>query len=556
MDEHSCQPITEPLAKANLFNDYFNSVFSQLDTEPPPPGLYPIVPRVSELDIITLSIDEVQKILSSLDPSKSPGPDEVTARLLKELAQEIAGPLTQLFNQSLACGKFPAKWKDANLIPVHKSGPKNTVTNYRGIALLSVVSKVLEKCVFSRIYDHVDHLLNPSQHGFRQKRSCVTQLIQYVHLLASTLDFGGQIDSIYLDMAKAFDRVPHQKLLYKLRFYGFRDPLLSWIEDYLTNRRHRVIIDGMSSHWKHVTSGVPQGSLIGPILFLIYINDISSDLSPDTILPLYADDAKCCRVISSQSDSDILKEDLRSISNWSDIWNMKFNLKKCKHLCITKKRNPIMTTYQLGSNEISLSKEEKDLGIIITHNLAWRDHILTKVNTANKMLRLIKRTCGNRPHPKVFLSLYIHLVRPHLEYACEVWSPHQAYLVDIIEGVQRRATRVIVKNKPYGERLKQLKLLTLASRRKYFDLIFLFKCNLGLCDINLSDYLEPSGNTSYNLRNTECSYKIKYARTNILKFSYFHRVIREWNDLPLNLRKTVSITNFKRDLKVHLYNLD
>ena len=262
-------------------------------------------------------------------------------------------------------------------------------------------------------------------------------------------------------------------------------------------------------------------------------------------------------VLSSQSDCNILKEDLRSISNWSDIWDMKFNLKKCKHLCITKKRNPIMTTYQLGSNQISLCAEEKDLGIIITHNLAWRDHILSKVNTANRMLFLIKRTCGKLPHSKVFLSLYSHLVRPHLEYACEVWSPHQAYLVDIIEGVQRRATRVIVKNKSYGDRLKQLKLLSLVSRRKYFDLTFLFKCNLGLCDINLSHYyLEPAGNSSYNLRNTECSYKIKYARTNLFKYSYFHRVAKEWNDLPLNLRKIVSITNFKRDLKVHLYNLD
>ena len=381
------------------------------------------------------------------------------------------------------------KWKDANLIPVHKSGPKNNVTNYRGIALLSVVSKVLEKCVFSKIYDHVHHVLNPPQHGFRTNRSCVTQLLQHVHLLASTLDTGGQIDSIYFDMAKAFDRIPHQKLIYKLRFYGFCDPLLSWIEDYLTNRRHRVIIDGMSSQWKHVTSRVPQGSLIGPILFLVYINDINLELSPDTILPLYADDAKCCRVISSQMVCEISKDDLRSITNWSEIWDMKFNIGKCKYFCITIKRNPIINTHHLGSNQISLCKEEKDLGIIITHNLAWRDHILTKVNIANGILCLIRRTCGSRPNPKIFLKLFIHLVRPHLEFTCEVWPLHQAYLVDIIEGVQRRPTRVIFKNKPYEERLKLLKLLSLAPRRKYFDLIFLFKCKQGLCDIDLSDYL-------------------------------------------------------------------
>ena len=171
-------------------------------------------------------------------------------------------------------------------------------------------------------------------------------------------------------------------------------------------------------------------------------------------------------------------------------------------------------------------KEEKDLGIIMSHNLSWRDHIMLKVNIANRMLGIIKRTCGRRPTSDVFLKLYIHLVRPHLEYACEVWSPHQAYLVDILEGVQRRATKVIIKHKPYGERLKDLKLLSLVSRRKYFDLIFLFKCRQGLCEIDLSNNLEPAGNASYKLRNTELCYKMKYARTNVLKFSYFHRIVK------------------------------
>ena len=145
----------------------------------------------------------------------------------------------------------------------------------------------------------------------------------------------------------------------------------------------------------------------------------------------------------------------------------------------------------------------------MSRNLSWCDHIMLKVNTANRMLGIIKRTCGRRPLSNVFLKLYIYLVRPHLEYACEVWSPQQAYLVDILEGVQRRATTVITKHKPYGERLKDLKLLSLVSRRKYFDLIFLFKCRQGLCEMDLSNYLEPAGNASYKLRNTELCYKMK-----------------------------------------------
>ena len=154
----------------------------------------------------------------------------------------------------------------------------------------------------------------------------------------------------------------------------------------------------------------------------------------------------------------------------------------------------------------------------MSHNLSWRDHIMLNVNIANQMLGIIKRTFGRRASSDLFLKLYIHLVRPHLKYTCEVWSPRQAYLVDILEGVQRRATKVIIKHKPYGERLKDLKLLSLVSRRKYFDLIFLFKCRQGLCEIDLSNYLEPAGNASYKLRNTELCYKMKYARTNVLKF--------------------------------------
>ena len=188
-------------------------------------------------------------------------------------------------------------------------------------------------------------------------------------------------------------------------------------------------------------------------------------------------------------------------------------------------------TYHPGTDVLTLSKEEMNLGLIMSHNLSWRDHIMLKVNIANRMLGIIKRTCGRCPISDVFLKLYIHLVRPHLEYACEVWSPHQAYLVDILEGVQRRATKVIITHKPYGESLKYLKLLSLVSSRKYFNLIFLFICRQGLCEIDLSNYLEPAGNASYKLRNTELCHRTKYAQTNVLKFSYFHLIVKLWNDL-------------------------
>ena len=282
-----------------------------------PPGLYPIVLPLGELSNVVISVKEIESIFKNLDPSKSPGLDGLTSRLLKEVASEISCPITDIFNKSLNSGIFPSKWKDSNLTPVFKSGQKDVVTNYRGIALvLPVLSKLLERCVHSRILNMIELYLSPSQHGFRRHRSCVTQLLQYVHNLATSLDAGEQIDNIYLDMEKAFDRVPHEKLLYKLESLGFRNPLLDWIGDYLTNRRHRVSVDGIPSDWKYVFSGVPQGSIIGPILFITYINDIGSDLYPETLLPLYADDAKCSKAIRGQLDRDILRQDVSTLYRW------------------------------------------------------------------------------------------------------------------------------------------------------------------------------------------------------------------------------------------------
>ena len=196
----------------------------------------------------------------------------------------------------------------------------NRVTNYRGIALQLILSKALERCVHSRILNLIEPYLSPSQHGFRRYRSCVTQLLHHVHKLATSLDAGEQIDNVYLNMEKAFDRVPHEKPLYKLEYLGIGNLLLHWIGDYLAHRRHRVSIDGISSYWKYVSSGVSQGSIIGPILFLIYISDIGSELSRKTLLP---DDAKCSRVIRGQLDRDRLQQDLSTLHQYK--WSVSKN---------------------------------------------------------------------------------------------------------------------------------------------------------------------------------------------------------------------------------------
>ncbi|CAB3981583.1 Hypothetical predicted protein, partial [Paramuricea clavata] len=252
----------------------------------------------------------------------------IPSRLLKECSEEITVPVTTLFNKSLSTGVFPNQWKDANLVPIHKAERKSIVSNYRGISLIDQLSKILEKGVFGRLFDFVSPKLTPWQHGFFPGRSTVTQLLQVVHLLSSALDKKKQVDLVYLDFSKAFDRVPHDKLLHKLHAIGIRDPLLSWFRSYLSYRRHRVVLDGHTSEWLPMTSGVPQGSVLGPLLFVIYINDMPDVINDGTYLPPFADDSKCFRFIFGSADQNKLQADLDALYDRSITWGMNFNISK------------------------------------------------------------------------------------------------------------------------------------------------------------------------------------------------------------------------------------
>ena len=247
---------------------------------------------------------------------------------------------------------------------------------------------------------------------------------------------------------------------------------------HLTLEDNGLVIHRVNSvNQRYFPSGVPQGSIIGPLLFLIFINDIADDISTDTSIPLYADDAKCHRKLLDPADQAILQSDLNTIVDWSELWGMSYNASKCKHLSLTKKQTPLETTYFLAGNILSKSACEKDLGVLVNSKLSWHDHIVNKVNKANRVLRLIRRTCGTHANTDVIKKLYIHLVRPHLDYASQVWSPHQAYLSNTIEGAQRRATKLMVGSKlSYSDRLLKTGLMSLSSRRIYLDLLFLFKC--------------------------------------------------------------------------------
>ena len=289
----------------------------------------------------------VAKLLSELKPHKASGPDEISSKLLKECAQEIVPAFSLLFQASLSQLTIPNIWKKALVTPIFKKGDKCKPANYRPISLTSICCKTLEHIVHHHIISYLEEqeILSDAQHGFRKKRSCDTQLILTAHDLAKGLGEHGQIDAVLLDFSKAFDKVPHQRLRQKLDFYGVRGQTLDWVSTSLSGRSQSVVCGGSVSSEEDVIRGVPQGTVVGPLLFLVYINDMPEVVN--STARLFADDCLLYRSISSPEDAIALQADLTNLEAWEKKWQMDFNPDKCEVLRVTLKRKPIVCNYNI-----------------------------------------------------------------------------------------------------------------------------------------------------------------------------------------------------------------
>lgn len=520
----------------NMFADFFATTYSDVqydDTE-----AYPYQIRSHGLiSLPTIDSSAIKNGLKKLKLSYSDGPDRIPSCILINCADTLTTPLTILFNTSIKYGYFPKFWKESYIIPLFKSGNKSQVTNYRGIAKLSAIPKLFEKCITDNFSHSISSLISPYQHGFRKRYSTSTNLLEFTSSIHRGFVLGKFTDTIYTDFSKAFDRVNHDLLLKKLDLMGLSYICLKWIKSYLIDRKQSVRLNNTRSSGIDVLSGVPQGSHLGPILFSLFINDMPTVIQFSNIL-MYADDIKIFNTFNHSSQSFLLQSDLNNFFNWCVTNLMDLNLNKCKHMRFSRTVFAL-EKYRFGVFELESVVTFQDLGFLLDPKLDFKSHITMTVNKARGVLAFIKRWAKEFTDPYITKQLYTSLVRPILEYGSVVWDPCYDVHSNSIESVQKQfllfALRSLpwsssVNLPPYTSRLALIKLPTLKSRRTMLNITFLINLiNGDVC----SEFL--LSRISFNVPLRPSRYfniiQLQYFRVNYANSEPFRKICNDFNNL-------------------------
>ncbi|MCG7883227.1 MAG: reverse transcriptase family protein [Candidatus Thiodiazotropha endolucinida] len=473
--------------------------------------------------------------------------------MLKAVAKEISVPLCILFNRSFREGIFATSLKESNVLPLFKKGDKSLPANYRPISLLCNIGKLQERIVFKNIYNHLHehHLLYKYQSGFLPNHSTTFQLIDIYHHVCQTFDNEQFSCMVFCDVSKAFDRVWHRGLLFKLRQYGISGLLLEWISDYLTNRTQRVVIRSCTSTAKNVNAGVPQGSVLGPLLFLIYVNDIADPLL--SLTRLFADDSSLYCSASKVSDLEgIINHDLLCLSAWARQWLVNFNPSKTEAILFTLKKTYNLPQIVFNGIPVTFVTDHKHLGLTLNNTGKWHTHIENIVASASKIIGIMRKLKFSF-HRSALNQIYMAYVLPILEYSSVVWDNCTVLESNTLEKLQNEAARIVTgltRSVSLENLYHECGWVPLRLRRQEQKLSFIYKAINGQTPDYISE-ITPSfvrETTNYPLRNQN-NLAVPFTRTEISRKSCIPSSASLWNSLEEDVRSASSLSQFKSRLK-------
>ena len=565
---------SDPQKISNLLQDQFKSVFScpltnselkNYKVQSKPPN--------TVLSSFNLTKAHIISAINEIKESAGCPKEDIPAKVFKRCKFSLSTPLTLFWKKSFECGLIPSSYKAQMIIPIYKKGAKTDVKNFRPISLTCHEVKIMERVLRKLIVEFLEanSLINNNQHGFRHNRSCCTQLLSQLDYVLTHSVLGFDVDSIYIDYAKAFDKVDHGLLLKKLNHYGIVGNFFNWIKDFLTNRTQTVFSNNCFSYSTPVVSGVPQGSVLGPLLFIICTNDLSLTIDSNPLILTFADDTKLLSKISSTSDKTQLQQSLDKIISWSKLNNMALNKNKFELLSYnlsTKssdqlanqflmKELPFQTGLLAYSAEdiiIEPSPLVRDLGIYINEKLDWTSHYNIIVNKAKRMCGWIFSSFYSRDR-NVMLTLFKSLVRSILEFSCEVWFPHLKKDILSLEQVQRSFTSRIsgLSNLNYWERLDTLKIYSLQRRREKIIILHVWKIKNNIYPNSFSSLnFQINKRTGHSKAIPPPLPKVRGKLLTKFEESFLVQACKLWNILPPNLKEIDTLCSFQTGLNKFL----